>query len=193
MTQHYQTLIQELLSEVRRSPAGTLSLQARKRLWISLVDGRIEEDGKRLLTALDVWCVESGMPIWRRAFGCGDLLSNMLDVAVRASSGRLDPAEALAIRDEFYVTTIEDIDYAASEYPAMFVAHAAANTILTGTTTSVHDADDGREDVDLESEAFEPSFLVASAFAGRLFESGDSAKRRAFWEAYLLHSQGLFD
>ncbi len=66
----------------------------------------------------------------------------------------------------------------------MFVRHAAANSIVTAVSDVQFDADDQR-DQDLDPEAFEPDYLVASAFAGGLSDDGDPELRRAFWRWYL--------
>ncbi|RMR13235.1 putative immunity protein Imm5 [Pseudomonas syringae pv. primulae] len=96
----------------------------------------------------------------------------------------------MAVRDNFYVSVLENESYEPNEYPAMFVGHAAANSIVTAVSDVQFDADDQR-DQDLDPEAFEPDYLVASAFAGglafasKLSDAGDPQLRRAFWRWYL--------
>ncbi|MNL61413.1 hypothetical protein D3C87_1853300 [compost metagenome] len=84
------------------------------------------------------------------------------------------------------MAVVEDQDYELDEYPAMFVGHAAANTVITAASKYDFDPADGRNDRDLDPAAFEPSYLVASAFAGGLAEDGDAELRRKFWQWYLI-------
>jgi hypothetical protein len=85
--------------------------------------------------------------------------------------------EGLRARDAFYVDVVDDQGYEPDEYPAMFLGHAAANTVVTAAATFTFDESDLRADLNLDAEAFEPSFLVASAFAGGLTEDGDPDRR----------------
>lgn len=96
---------------------------------------------------------------------------------------RLITAEdGLKVQDAFYVDVVEDQEYEPSEYPTMFLGHAAANTVVTGAGTFTFDPRDLREDRDVDPEAYEPSFLVACAFAGGLPEEGDASRRLQFWQ-----------
>ena len=65
------------------------------------------------------------------------------------------------------------------------MSRAAANTIVTATDSSFIDLSEGSDDYELDPEAFEPSYLVASAFAGGLGRNGNPEQRRMFWEWYL--------
>lgn len=177
--------IAELLCEVAHSPSGDLPLASRKRLWNFLTEDKPDPIKGLMLTRLDVVCVKQASFIWSKKFGDFQGISTMLSVALNAANGTIARATALSKRDEFYVEVVEDQDYEEGEYPAMFVGHAAANTIATATADFTYDPSDLRCDRDLDPEAFEPSYLIASAFAGGLDEKGDSDLRREFWEWYL--------
>jgi hypothetical protein len=170
---------------VRNSPAGELTLPLRKLLWNTITVEEPEQEKRLILTKLDSICVNHGVAIWAHKFGSSQDLIAILTVALDAADGKLSEVKALSIRDDFYVEVVENQDYEPEEYPAMFVGHAAANTIATATSDFVFDPSDDRDDRDLDPEAFEPSYLMATAFAGGLGDSGDSELRRRFWEWYL--------
>jgi hypothetical protein len=174
-----------LLVEVKNSPSGELILPLRKLLWNTITVDEPDEVKRLILTKLDYICVNHGAAIWSHKFGSSQNLITVLTVALDTVEGKLSEVKALSIRDDFYVEVVENQEYEPDEYPAMFVGHAAANTIATATADFVFDPSDDRDDRDLDPDAFEPSFLMASAFAGGLDDSGDSELRRRFWEWYL--------
>lgn len=112
-------------------------------------------------------------------------LKEIFDVANKVATGVIAQDDGLALRDEFYVDVVESQSYEPHEYPAMFIGHAAANTIVTATDDLFFDPSDDTDDYKLDPEAFEPSYLVASVFAGGLDRNGDPERRRSFWEWYL--------
>lgn len=185
MNKKTKVLISKLLNEVRRSPSGDLVLPLRKLLWKTITE---EESGlmqKLILTSLDVACVNHASFMWSQKFKESQDIATMLSIALDAANGKIPEVTALNKRDEFYVETVENQDYQVDEYPIMFVGHAAANTIVTATADFIYDPSDLRNDRDLDPNAFEPSYLIASAFAGGLEENGNSELRRGFWEWYL--------
>ncbi|WP_235992905.1 Imm5 family immunity protein [Pseudomonas sp. p50(2008)] len=177
--------INKLLNQVAQSPLGDFALPSRKLLWNAIAEGEPESTKRLLRTKLDILCVKHASFIWSKKFKDIQGISKMLSIALAAANGTIAKAQALNKRDEFYVEVVEDQDYEAEEYPTMFVGHAAANTIATATTDFTYDPSDLRGDRDLDPEAFEPSYLIASAFAGGLDENGNSDSRREFWEWYL--------
>jgi hypothetical protein len=154
-------------------------------LWNTITEDEVGSIKTLILTKLDVLCVQHASFIWSRKFRDLQGITTMLSIAFNAASGTISKAAALSQRDEFYVEVVEDQDYEAEDYPTMFVGHAAANTIATATADFTYDPSDLRGDRDLDPEAFEPSYLIASAFAGGLDENGNSDLRREFWEWYL--------
>nr|WP_269791194.1 Imm5 family immunity protein [Stenotrophomonas sp. Iso1] len=77
--------------------------------------------------------------------------------------------EAQRARDRIYVDSVEGREYVQYLIPAMFVAHAATNTVATAMTTDI----DGtilavERDQDLDPDAYLPSSLCASACVGGL-------------------------
>ncbi|MBC3950226.1 Imm5 family immunity protein [Pseudomonas folii] len=191
MKKEHEALITELLTEVENSPKGELARPRRTRLWSIIKENRNTHDQKRLLTKLNIACVQHGIEFWTKKFGDAQRIEHILAVALQAALGAFDEADAIAVRDDFYVSVVENEEYEPDEYPAMFVGHAAANTIVTAVTDVQFDNDHDLRDQDLDPEAFEPDYLVASAFAGglglasSLSDDGDPELRRAFWKWYL--------
>ncbi|MGZ9708606.1 Imm5 family immunity protein [Pseudomonas sp. GNP013] len=185
MNEKSLALIKALLSEVTAAASGELLLPLRKLLWETITEDQSEEERRLTLTKLDVICVEYGSSFWVKKFGDVEELSSILSMALALANGVIPEEKAMSVRDEFYVAVVEDQSYSFNEYPAMFVGHAAANTVITAASEYDFDPADRRSDRDLDPAAFEPSYLVASAFAGGLAENGDPESRRKFWQWYL--------
>ncbi|MBI6763814.1 immunity protein Imm5 [Pseudomonas syringae] len=184
MKKEHEALITKLLTEIENSPKGELERILRIRLWKMITENKNLNDQKQILTKLNIFCVQHGVGFWTKKFGDAQRIEHVLTVAFQAASGAIDEADAMAVRDDFYVSVVENESYEPDEYPAMFVGHAAANAIVTAVSDLQFDTDDQR-DQDLDPEAFEPDYLVASAFAGGLSDDGDPELRRAFWRWYL--------
>ncbi|WP_062387673.1 Imm5 family immunity protein [Pseudomonas abietaniphila] len=185
MSEKSETLVKKLLEEVKASSSGELRLPLRRLLWATITADKSDAEKKVMLTALDVICVGRAGTFWSKKFGSEDRLASILSVATGVAAKIIPQDQALSIRDEFYLFVVEDQEYDEDEYPAMFVGHAAANTIATAVNDFLFDPADLRNDRDLDPEAFEPSYLVASTFAGGLGADGDTERRRQFWDWYL--------
>lgn len=185
MNKKTEVLIRKLLEELRFSPSGDLILPLRKLLWNTITEDKFGSAKKLIITKLDAACVRHALFTWSDKFGDVHEISEMLSIALDVASGDISETEALSKRDDFYVEVVEDRDYEPHEYPAMFVGHAAANTVATAMLDFTFDPSDLRRDRDLDPEAYEPSYLIASAFAGGLDEKGNSNLRREFWQWYL--------
>lgn len=185
MNQESEALIKRLLTELDASAGGELTLPLRKRLWATITAGKPGPDRRIILTTLDSLCVVHGQSFWLRKMGDANGLTRLLKVAEDVARGLITAEDGLKVRDAFYVDVVEDQEYEPGEYPTMFLGHAAANTVVTAAGTFTFDPRDLREDRDLDPEAYEPSFLVACAFAGGLAEEGDAGRRRQFWQWYL--------
>lgn len=185
MNKKTEVLIPKLREELSFSPSGDLILPLRKLLWNTIIEDEAVSSRRLTLTKLDAACVRHALFIWADKFGGVHDVSEILSIAIDTANGALPEAEALSERDDFYVEVVEDRDYEPHEYPVMFVGHAAANTIVTATADFIFDFSDLRRDRDLDPEAYEPSYLIASAFAGGLDEKGNPNLRREFWEWYL--------
>ena len=185
MNEKSLALIKVLLSEVMAAASGELLLPLRKLLWETITEDQSEEKRRLTLTKLDVICVEYGSSFWVEKFGDVEGLSTILSMALALANGVISEEKAMSVRDEFYVAVVEDQSYSVNEYPAMFVGNAAANAVVTAASEYDFDPADGRSDRDLDPAAFEPSYLVASAFAGGLAGDGDPELRRKFWQWYL--------
>ncbi|ELS40250.1 Imm5 family immunity protein [Pseudomonas syringae] len=184
MKKEHEALITKLLTEIENSPKGELERILRICLWKMITENKNLNDQKQILTKLNIFCVQHGVGFWTKKFGDAQSIEHVLTVAFQAASGAVDEADAMAVRDDFYVSVVENESYEPDEYPAMFVGHAATNAIVTAVSDLQFDTDDQR-DQDLDPEAFEPDYLVASAFAGGLSDDGDPELRRAFWRWYL--------
>ncbi|EPM67873.1 hypothetical protein A584_20093 [Pseudomonas syringae pv. theae ICMP 3923] len=185
MNSKSELVIKKLLAEVATSQEGDLALPLRKLLWNTITDGETPAKTRIILTELDVLCVKQGLDFWKKKFGDAKDLDYILNIALEAAHETFDEEKANSIRDRFYVSIVEDQQYEPEEYPAMFVGHAAANAILTATVDFQFDPDDHDKDCDSDPEAFESSYLIASAFAGGLDRKGNPKLRRNFWEWYL--------
>lgn len=138
--------------------------------------------------ALDTLCVQRVMPVWSRCFPGDDGPEQMLAIAARLLVREIDPGFAQELRDGFYVDVVEDREYPPDNFPAMFVAHAAANTVITALVENVEGAiPDVDDDESLDPESYLPSYLCASAYAGGLDGSLQASveRRRGFWMWYL--------
>ncbi|KPW97580.1 MULTISPECIES: Imm5 family immunity protein [Pseudomonas syringae group] len=183
MKKEHETLIIKLLTEIQSSPKGELERPLRTRLWAMITENKNTNEQKQILTKLNIVCVQHGIGFWTKKFGNDRRIEPVLTVALQAASGAFNEADAMAVRDGFYVSLVENECYEPDEWPAMFVAHAAANSIVTAVSDVQFGAD--QRDQDLVPEAFEPDYLVASAFAGGLSDDGNPELRRAFWRWYL--------
>jgi len=185
-------LIGEAASNLDNDRLGRLPLAVRRRLLVSLDGTGDGRDVARLSrwrrTYLDALCVRKGLPYWDLVFPDDRGPRAMLDLAFASLDGAVGVKEAESRRNSFYVDAVENRRYTPGEQPALFVAHAAANTVLTALSDPAGGEDDqDADDEALDAEAYEPSYLIASAFAGGLDRStiADVDARRAFWHWYL--------
>jgi hypothetical protein len=185
MNKKTEILLHRLLADLNSSISGDLILPLRRLLWKTMTESYMNAEKKIILTELDALCVRHDLSIWTRKFGSPDDILEILTVATKVASGLMDGVQGLKVRDEYYVEVVENQEYKVDEYPAMFIGHAAANTIVTAVDTFAFDETDLRHDRDLDPEAFEPSFLAAAANAGGLDDSGNTEQRRKFWLWYL--------
>jgi hypothetical protein len=110
----------------------------------------------------------------------------MLQLAEEVVAGETDPDAAIVERDRFYVDVVETRQY--GDYPsARFVGLAAANTIVEALVEDNGDAiPEAEDDEDLDPEAYDTSYLCASAAARGLDgRPADIEARHAFWLWYL--------
>ena len=184
-------LINALLEQLESSRSGHLPLPSRKLLWQALAAGQSGQARSISLAKLHASCVRHGLPIWCEKFVEAQAIDAILDTAQGAASGAVSHQQAQRVRDDFYVDIVEDEEYQTGEYPAMFVGHAAANTITIAISDTVFEAGDQRDDQDIDAESFFPDYLIASALAGGLDEDGDTHLRRTFWQWYLRHAVPL--
>ncbi|HQT62365.1 MULTISPECIES: Imm5 family immunity protein [unclassified Acidiphilium] len=171
--------------------SGRVSLPRRRAIWRAMypdVETKHGCDiGHRRLVLLDILTVQRVMPLWHAVFPSDDSPASMLRIALDIAFGRSDPILAEKTRDSLYVDIVENRIYAKGQEMALFVGHAAANTITTALFQGVPDENADVDDEDLDPESFEPSMLAAAAEAGGLpwAEATNREKERAFWDWYL--------
>lgn len=178
--------------EVSHSVDGRLSLLTRKKVLVALGTSGgspdLEQTGFRRRVLLDALCVRHVMHVWSEHFPGHDGPEVMLSTAFSVANEAMSLDRAQRLRDSFYVDAIDGRDYSVDQAPAMFVAHAAANTVVTAMVRNIEDSlPEESDDEDLDPESYLPSHLCASACAGGL--NGDHAARvedrRSFWMWYL--------
>lgn len=171
--------------------SGRVSLPVRRAIWRMMypdIETRQGRDvGHRRLVLLDILAVQRVMPLWRAVFPTDNSPASMLRIALDTAFDRTDRVLAEKARDSLHVDIVENRSHAKGQEAAMFVGHAAANTITTALFQGVPDADAEIDDDDLDPESFEPSMLAAAAAAGGLpwSETADRKRERAFWDWYL--------
>jgi hypothetical protein len=182
-----QSLLKKASTEVKSSSIGELTLPMRRTIWSKIA--KLSHDDlltHRILTALDIECVRQTMPIWSKVFPDDDGPDRMLELAQNILDGKVDLAEAKRLSESFFIDVVENRSYQPKEYPAMFVGHAASNTVYTAFVELESDQEYfTKQDEDLDPESYEPSYLTASAYSGGLLGKGDTEKRRTFWLWYL--------
>ena len=171
--------------EIDRDPNGILSLGTRIELWKELAALAPNNAYKRRV-ALNQRCVRQVIDRWRERFDNDSGIDEMLRLADDVTAGLADDLYASAARDRFYVDVVDNRRYGA-DASAMFVGLGAANTVLEALVRVESDAiPDAIDDEELDPEAYDTSYLCASAAArGLNGRPADAGARRAFWFWYL--------
>lgn len=180
-----QDLIATIKTGVLAAPDGNLRLDRRAVLWevlAAMADARTSYLRRVRLNAM---CVRHVLGRWRERFPHDDSVEQMLQLAEDVVAGEIDPDAAIAERDRFYVDVVEIREY--GDPSAMFVGLAAANTVVEALVEDNGDAiPQAEDDEDLDPEAYDTSYLCASAAARGLDRRpADIEARRAFWLWYL--------
>ncbi len=187
LSQELASLVEKSVKEVKSSSTGDLSLPTRRMIWSKICElSKNNHTAHRILTALDTLCVKHTISKWHKVFPNDNGPDRMLEIAQQVLDGKIDIRNAMRLRDEFYADVVEKRKYKPHEYPAMFVGHAAASTVLTAIVEL--DESPGfftKQDEDLDPESYEPSYLTASAYSEGFLGKGDTGKRREFWLWYL--------
>lgn len=179
-------LIEEAEELVRSAPDGNLPLPMRKRIWAKIAKLSGTKSGRKRLTELDRLAVTRVLNIWSQVFPTDEGARQMLQLAQQVVDGRIDEDTAERSYGSFYVDVVDNRKYKPDQYPAMFVGHAAANTVMTALSeVDLSHEKEGEQDEDRDPESYEPSYLAAAAYSGGLRGQGNPAKRREFWLWYL--------
>ena len=182
----FEAAIEAARRELGGNADGILSLGRRKAIWTAgaaLSDARTSYVRRvRLADA----CVRHVLDRWTERFADDDGVVRMLDLARDVVTGTTDGRTASAARDRFYVDVVDNRKYG-SDASAMFVGLGAANTVLEALVVDTADAiPDEDDDEDLDPEAYDTSYMCASAAArGLNGRPADVERRRAFWRWYV--------
>lgn len=198
MTNEYEklnTLLQGAASELQHSSDGVLSLSVRKDIWIqmNLLDENSADNnvGRERRVRLDQLCVKHVMSLWSQVFPDDQGPLEMLAVAEKVVAAEIDDKSAQRLRDDFFTDVVENREYPNRDFSAMFIGHAAANTIISALikddSLAIPEVDD---DEDLDPESYDPSYLCACAAGGGMNVDADAniEKRKSFWMWYLTHA-----
>jgi Immunity protein Imm5 len=185
---HLQQLLGNANEGVEADDFGRLSLSSRRRIWSAI---RANSDaanpiqvGHLRCVFLDTLCVRKGLGLWSKVFPNDRGPQEMVSLAFEYLEREVSATEVEKKRDAFFVEVVENRRYKADEYPVSFVGHAAATLYLQPWLTN---AKHSLTKESLDAEAYEPSYLVALAFANGLndSESANIPDRRRFWHWYL--------
>jgi hypothetical protein len=121
-------------SEVATDAAGVLSLKTRKQVWNALAAGLDERVALAARVKLDALCVRRVMAVWASRFD-PDEIESMLSLAEAVVAGTANENDAARTRDRFYTDVVDDRAYG-SDPSALYVGHAAANTVIEAMTPS---------------------------------------------------------
>lgn len=168
-------------------PEGALTLDIRKEIWRALANyAESEEDAYFRRVRLSSLSVRHVLPVWNKSFSDDQAVQTMLDIADQVAAGAIDEDTAQVLRDRFYVDIVDNRKYG-SNPAAMFVGHAAANTIIEAMIRDTESAiPNVNDDEDLDPESYDPSYMCSCAASGNLLgKQSDEESRRKFWIWYL--------
>jgi hypothetical protein len=179
-------LVRSSEADLAATPDGSLCLKRRAELWAALAGLVDPRTGYVRRVRLNTACVRQVLGRWNERFPQDHGVENMLRLAKQVVAGDVDPDDAIAERDRFYVDVVETRKYG-DDPSAMFVGLAAANTVIEALVEDNGDAIPGAEDdEELDPEAYDTSYMCASAAArGLNGRPADVEARRAFWLWYL--------
>lgn len=181
-----QDLIATIKTGVLATPDGNLRLDRRAVLWAALAATADARPSYLRRVRLNAMCVRHVLSRWRERFPHDDGVEQMLQLAEDVVAGETDADAAIAERNRFYVDVVETRKYG-DDPSAMFVGLAAANTVVEALVEDNGDAiPEAEDDEDLDPEAYDTSYLCASAAArGLNGRPANIEARRAFWLWYL--------
>lgn len=181
-----QDLIATIRADVLETPDGRLRLNHRAALWASLAARAEARTSYVRRVRLNAMSVRHVLDRWRERFPQDDGVERMLQLADQVVAGETDPDAAIVERDRFYVDVVETRKYG-DDPSAMFVGLAAANTVVEALVEDNGDAiPEAEDDENLDPEAYDTSYLCASAAARGLDgRPANVEARRAFWLWYL--------
>ncbi|MBE6482024.1 MAG: immunity protein [Actinomyces ruminicola] len=178
--------------ELSNSPKGILSLPRRVQIWTAMNDPDNPEASYRHRTYLKIACIRHVQHIWERILPGHGGIEEMLALTQQLIDRQVDPETAERASDSFLSSVTSKYGAIERNYPAMMIADAARNTVLSACERSPdYDTAEAEEqdDDELLPDALEPSYACASAAAGGLnWQPADQINvnaRRSFWTWYL--------
>ncbi|WP_136314406.1 MULTISPECIES: Imm5 family immunity protein [Actinomyces] len=182
-------------TEVATNPKGVLSLPRRAQIWTAMNDPADPEASYRHRTYLKIACIRHVQHIWERVLPGHGGIEEMLALTQQLIDRQVDPETAERASDSFLSSVTSKYGAIERNYPAMMIADAARNTVLSACERNPdYDTAEANEqdDDELLPDALETSYAYASAAAGGLnWQPADQINvnaRRAFWTWYLDHA-----
>lgn len=165
---------------------GILTLKNRADIWAALAALSDDKTGYIRRVQLNCACVNHVLDRWYARFPGDDSVEQLLRLADQVVAGEVDQDTAIRQRDRSYVDIVETRKYG-DDPSAMFVGLAAANTVIEALVKNNVDAiPSADDDEDLDPEAYDTSYMCASAAArGLNGRPADIEARRRFWAWYL--------
>ncbi|MGH9281181.1 MAG: Imm5 family immunity protein, partial [Acidimicrobiales bacterium] len=143
--------------------------------------------GHRRRSVLDLLAVERVKPIWNAAYPGDGAVDEVIDAARKVLDGEQSAEWATQLQSRTWVALLDRMSA-----DQKFSAGDVGQAVCAALSTAAHDKpyDDLPPDVDdydLDSDAWDASFLAAMAAAGGEVGSpvASDERRREFWEWYL--------
>jgi hypothetical protein len=183
-----QRAIDDAKATLAGDPEARVPLPERGAIWHALGDvGALGGPGHRRRARLAELAVEKVEPFWRETYPGDDTVRRMLEAARGAVAGEGDEQALDAWIDDFW----DEIAERTTDEPrfrASYVGRGACAALRTATEDEAYGyPDEGRDDHDLDIEAWDASWWSALAYGGGT--TGEAAyrpeRRREFWEWYL--------
>jgi hypothetical protein len=193
-------LIQEALESVHHHPQHDLNLGYRQAIWLALESEHDDIGIKNNLgytrrALLAIFTVRHVLPIWCQAFPNDDTPQRILAMAEKVIHGKISK-EIAELESDLVVKQIEQLGYNSDgmEFTVGYSAVAALNTAVSDENFDPEHIDYSISD-NLDVEGNDASFFAAAAYSNgpiwKTQSNSDSAKRREFWEWWLMQAVPL--
>ena len=177
--------------EVASDAKGILTLKRRTQIWETMLNSWGRSKFYYQLMYLQINSVHHVHTIWDRSFPEDPGVLKMLELAQLVMEEKVDSEWAINSAFKFTQKLDTTIPQNITYSPALFVADAAAGTVVLAAHRDMTDivTDPIDDDDELAPEGFYPSYQCASAAAGGMnwmpVDQVNVEARRAFWMWYL--------